>query len=223
MIVFISYASDRRDDAEQVSLALIGSGHKVFFDRDSLPAGDDYHARIRKSVESSDAFIFLISSSSVAPGCYALTELKYARQKWPDPRQRVLPVMLERTKYEQIPNYLRAVTVLEPEGNVAAEVAAELERWGANAQRTFDPRSSSSRSEADVGRDKNISELSDFWRFGRQVAAGVVGALSAFLAGAGIVNAGALGFDIEVLLMFLFAALSLWLAYGLWPRHKRPR
>src|SRR6185295_11955597 len=79
-------------------------------------------------VECSDAFVFLISQRSVTSGSYALTELKYARQKWPDPRHRVLPVMIERTAYDQIPNYLKAVTVLEPEGNVPAEVAAELEK-----------------------------------------------------------------------------------------------
>ena len=44
MIVFLSYASENRDIAEQVNLALTGAGHKVFFDRDSLPAGDDYPA-----------------------------------------------------------------------------------------------------------------------------------------------------------------------------------
>jgi TIR domain len=103
MIIFLSYASDRRDLAEQVNLALIGSGHKVFFDRDNLPAGDDYHTRIRKAVENSEAFVFLISPKSVAPGSDALTELKYARQKCPDPRRRVLPVMIERTEYQQFP------------------------------------------------------------------------------------------------------------------------
>lgn len=134
MIIFLSYASDQRDAAEQVNLALTGSGHKVFFDRESLPAGDDYHMRIRKAVEDSDAFVFLISPKSVTAGCYALTELKYARQRWPDPRRKVLPVMIERTEYRQIPNYLKAVTVLEPEGNVPAEVVAELDKWSVSGE-----------------------------------------------------------------------------------------
>src|SRR6266568_3947269 len=99
MIIFLSYASEQRDVAEQIKLALTGSGHKVFFDRDSLPAGDDYHMRIRNAVEDSEAFVFLITPQSVAQGCYALSELKYAREKWPDPRGKVLPVMIERTEY----------------------------------------------------------------------------------------------------------------------------
>jgi TIR domain len=141
MIIFLSYASEQRDAAEQVNLALTGSGHKVFFDREKLPAGDNYHLGIRKAVEDSDAFVFLISPNSVTVGCYALTELKYARQRWPDPRRKVLPVMIELTEYSQVPNYLKAVTVLEPEGNVPAEVVAELDKWslGDDARHTVLP------------------------------------------------------------------------------------
>lgn len=129
MIVFLSYAYEQRDMAEEIKLALVESGHEVFFDRDSLVAGDGYHARIHKAVNDSDAFLFLISPQSVAQGCYALTELKYAREKWPDPREKVLPVMIERTDYAHIPPYLKAISVLEPEGNAPAEIAAEIQRW----------------------------------------------------------------------------------------------
>src|SRR5712691_587690 len=102
MIIFISYASEQRDVAEEIKLVLTGSGHNVFFDRDSVPAGDEYHMRIRKAVEGSEAFVFLISPQSIAEGCYALTELKYAREKWPDPLGKVLPVMIERIDYRYI-------------------------------------------------------------------------------------------------------------------------
>jgi tRNA A-37 threonylcarbamoyl transferase component Bud32 len=140
MNIFLSYASDRRDIAEQVYFALISAGYKVFFDRDSLPGGDDYHKRIRKSVEDSEAFVFLISPKSVAEGSYTRTELKYAREKWSDPRQRILPVMIEPTEFQQIPNYLKSVAILKPEGSVPAEVTAALEEWHVDAQRTFDPK-----------------------------------------------------------------------------------
>jgi hypothetical protein len=131
MIIFLSYASEQRDVAEQTKLALASSGHKVFFDRDSLPIGNEYHLLIRKAVEESEAFVFLISPQSVAQGCYALTELKYAREKWPDPQGKVLPVMVERTEYRHIPPYLKAISVLEPEGNAPAEIAAEIQKWSA--------------------------------------------------------------------------------------------
>jgi hypothetical protein len=124
--VFLSYASEDRQIAEQVSLALAGAGHAVFFDKQSLPAGGDYHARIRNAIEQSDIFVYLISSKSLSEGSYALTELKFARAKWPHPNGRVIPVVLRDADRERIPNYLSAVTWLEPEGNIAAEVTAAV-------------------------------------------------------------------------------------------------
>jgi N-acetyl-anhydromuramyl-L-alanine amidase AmpD len=122
MLAFISYASEDRDLAEQIHLALTGAGHQTFFDKESLPPGGDFHSRIRAAVQQSDLFLFLISPESVAPGSYALTELKYARARWPHPLGHVLPVLVRRVEFEKIPNYLKAVTVLEPEGNLAAEI-----------------------------------------------------------------------------------------------------
>jgi hypothetical protein len=126
--VFISYASEDRKFAEDIQLALSGAGFRVFFDKESLPAGGDYHSRIRQWVEDSDILVFLISPDSVKSGGYALTELKYAREKWAHPAGHVLPVMVRATEFESIPTYLRAVTVLEPEGNVAAETAGAVTR-----------------------------------------------------------------------------------------------
>lgn len=131
MQLFLSYASEDRQIAEQIQLALIGAGHHAFFDRESLPPGGDYHARIERAVQESDVFLFLISPDSVVQGSFALTELKYARTKWPHPKDKVVPVIVRPTAWDTIPNYLKAVTVLEPEGSVAAEVVtavAALER-----------------------------------------------------------------------------------------------
>ena len=74
MKIFLSYASEDRPHAEEIQLALAGAGHEVFFDRESLPAGGDYHTRIKASVDAAELFVFLISPHSVAPGGYALTE-----------------------------------------------------------------------------------------------------------------------------------------------------
>jgi hypothetical protein len=134
MMIFLSYASEQRDLAEEVKHALTATGHQVFFDRESLPIGEDYHSRIRNAVGDCEAFVFLISPQSVAQGCYTLTELKYAREKWPEPRGKVLPVMAEKTDYRQIPPYLKSISVLEPEGNAPAEIAAEIQNW---TQREF--------------------------------------------------------------------------------------
>ncbi|MGD8657027.1 MAG: toll/interleukin-1 receptor domain-containing protein [Desulfobacterales bacterium] len=128
MKIFLSYASEEATKAEEIQLALTADGHDVFFDRTNLPAGGDYNTRIRTAIKESVGMIFLISPHSVEKGSYALTELKFAREKWRHPRGCVLPVMAEPTDYDKIPVFLRAVTVLEPEGNIAAEVAAAVQR-----------------------------------------------------------------------------------------------
>ncbi|MCB1858757.1 MAG: toll/interleukin-1 receptor domain-containing protein [Gammaproteobacteria bacterium] len=129
MKLFLSYASADSRIAEDVHLALVGAGHDVFFDRPSLLPGDNFEKQIRKDFDAADGLIFLISSNSVRQGSYARTELKYAQEKWAHPERRVLPVMVEPTRFEEIPAYLRAVTILQPEGNTAAEVVDTLRKW----------------------------------------------------------------------------------------------
>lgn len=130
MQVFLSYASEDRDTAEEIELALRGAGHSVFFDRANLPPGGEFHSRIKEAVRRCDAFVFLVSPHSVMKGGYARTELKFARERWQHAADRVLPVIVGKLPWEDIPAYLRSVTVLEPEGNIAAEVADAIEDFG---------------------------------------------------------------------------------------------
>ena len=126
MRIFLSYPSEHREVADQIHLGLLGNGHEVFFDRDALPSGGNYNARIAAAVAQSDLMVFLVSNHSVTRGSYALTELKYARNQWPNPAGRVLPVMIEAVPLERLPTYLKAVTLLEPDGNVVAECCAAV-------------------------------------------------------------------------------------------------
>ena len=139
MKTFVSYAAEDRMLAEEVSLALMGADHDVFIDRTKLEVGDDYHARIRQAIVDCDVFVFLASRASLSAGCYTLTELKLARTKWPHPRGHLLTVRLADVSFAEMPAYLKSVTVLEPEGNVAAEVLEAM------ANITFDSTGGSSR------------------------------------------------------------------------------
>lgn len=123
MRLFLSYSSEQNDLAGYVYQALLQEGHEVFFDESELRAGGGYHKKIRKEVQSSDGFIFLISPASLAPGCYTLTELGYAKKKWKDPTGHVLPVMVEPVEMEDVDPYLRCVSIMTPQGNAAAEIA----------------------------------------------------------------------------------------------------
>jgi len=135
--VFVSYASEDRDVAERVALSLRGRGIAVFLDKDDLPAGGDYDSRICGAIEQSSGMVFLVSPASVRNGRYTLTELKFARQKWPHPKGRVLPVLVAETPPQDIPAYLGAVTLLRPQGNVAAEVSAEVNSMFAGGKRAI--------------------------------------------------------------------------------------
>lgn len=104
-------------------MALEGERHEVFFDRARLPAGEPFHERIRSAMADSDRVIFLVSPESVEAGAYTRTELDLVKKKWPHPRGRVLPVVVRPVATADIPAYLRGVTLLSPEGSVAAEVA----------------------------------------------------------------------------------------------------
>jgi hypothetical protein len=128
MNVFISYASEQRVTAEEIALALRAEAHEVFFDRSQLPEGDAYDARIRDAVAACDLLVFLVSPEAVSDGRYTLTELEFAEQRWPSPAGHVLPVMVRATRAEAVPAYLRAIVILRPRGNAAAEVAAAIAR-----------------------------------------------------------------------------------------------
>ncbi|MEO8629160.1 MAG: toll/interleukin-1 receptor domain-containing protein [Betaproteobacteria bacterium] len=128
MDLFISYASEQRSVAEEIALALREEGHQVFFDRSDLPEGDAYNQRIREAIYGSELLIFLVSPEAVSSGRYTLTELRFAEEKWQSPAGHVLPVMVRPTEGTAMPAYLRAVVILRPAGNVAAEVLAAVDR-----------------------------------------------------------------------------------------------
>jgi len=126
MRLYIAYSSQDTKIAEQVQLALLADNHTVFRDHTSLKPGDNFDSRFREAIHATDMMIFLISPSSVRHGCYALTELGYARERWPHPKDHLLPVMIAPVPPADLPAYLQAVTILEPQGNVAAEVAQAI-------------------------------------------------------------------------------------------------
>jgi formylglycine-generating enzyme len=128
MRIFLSYASEDRASADAIRLALHNDGHDVFFDREDLPPGGEFHTRIRRAIEESDFAIFLISPKTLDADSYTLTEISIAEKTWRSPDGRILPVILERVNIEQLPAYLRSVTFLETAGNIPAEVAHAVDR-----------------------------------------------------------------------------------------------
>ena len=128
MKIFLSYASEDRPTAQAIALALRAQGDDVFFDREDLAPGDEYNARIRRAIEQTDLFVFLISAAALDAGSYTLTEVEIAQTCWQRPAGKLLPVLLRPTPLDQIPPLLKSVTLLEPQGNVPASVAHAVHR-----------------------------------------------------------------------------------------------
>jgi TIR domain len=124
--IFICHSDEQKTQAQSIANTLRGRGYTVFIDKDSLPPGRTFDQRIEKAVRGSSAFVFLISPQSVQDGRFTLTELKYAAKKWPHAAGHVLPVMAVTTGLAAVPEYLKGVTILEPHGNLGAEVAHEI-------------------------------------------------------------------------------------------------
>jgi hypothetical protein len=122
--VFISYASERAGLAADIAAALAVEGHEVFYDRESLTPGEPFGKRIRDEIARSDVFVILVTSEIFKEQSYVLSELKFAKQELRKGNERILPVIILPVNYRKLDPYLRRLTALYPEGNVAAEVAA---------------------------------------------------------------------------------------------------
>jgi hypothetical protein len=122
MRVFLSYASKDKAIAGRINTLLARDNHEVFFDRESLPPGEDFNKRIQEAVDKADLFLFLFSSNSIVKRCYCHTELKHAKDKWEDPTNRVIPVRIDEVPLDQLPDYLGSSSILDPQGDLPAEV-----------------------------------------------------------------------------------------------------
>lgn len=136
MRIFLSYASEDKAVAEAIAFSLRARKHTVFLDRDDLPAGGEYDRRIEQAVSQAGLLVFLISPESVARGRFTLTELEFARRKWRKADGHVLPVMIAPTPLTEVPGFLKSVTILEPKGNAAAEVASAVDAMASSTVRT---------------------------------------------------------------------------------------
>jgi hypothetical protein len=122
--LFLSYAREQSTLAQTLADRLEADGRRVFIDTKSLPLAQPFDAAVRKAIDSCDLFVFLISPDSVSPG-YALSELRRARQRWRNPRNRILPVQIVPTT--ALPPELASLMVLFPVGDTAADVLAAVD------------------------------------------------------------------------------------------------
>ena len=135
MKIFLSYASQDREIAQAINRALLEQGHNVFFDRDDLPPGEEFHIQIRRAIEAADLFVFLVSEHAIDLGSYTLNELDIAEKKLKQASGRLLPVLLRPTPSDRLPAFARSVTLLQSPGNIPAAVADAVHRIATKRRR----------------------------------------------------------------------------------------
>jgi TIR domain/SIR2-like domain len=114
--VFLSYASGDAEAAEKLKIGLEGAGVDVFFDREQLEPGNDWEAKLRRSIHQCSLFLPIISQQTLTP------ERRFFRVEWnvaleeaqkasfSDDEAFLLPVVIDDTKIDDpaIPARFRA-------------------------------------------------------------------------------------------------------------------
>lgn len=126
--IFLSHQPELESQAQEIAASIEAHGHRVL--RSGLSRTGDAGQRLTPPdmIERSQAYIFLITPQSIAPGTRTMSELQLAQAKWPVPDDHVLPVAVARTRLSDIPAYLRAVEILQPRGSLGVEIAAQIDR-----------------------------------------------------------------------------------------------
>jgi TolB-like protein/Flp pilus assembly protein TadD len=113
--VFLSYASQDADVAEQIAMALRTAGIEVWFDKSELRGGDAWDRQIRKQIRDCTLFIPIISAQSQARlEGYFRREWKLAADRTHDMAEEkafLVPLVIDDTseRYACVPDRFREV------------------------------------------------------------------------------------------------------------------
>jgi hypothetical protein len=122
--VFLSHQPELETHAKDIASCIEARGHQVVRSADS----GRNHGALPDLIGGSDAFIFLITPQSIAPGSRTMSELQLAQRRWPVPDDHVLPVAVAKTKLSSVPAYLRSVDILKPRGHLGLDIAGHIDR-----------------------------------------------------------------------------------------------
>jgi hypothetical protein len=125
--IFLSYASEDFSVAQQLYYALVNLEHRVFFDKKVLKPGEEYNFEIIDSIRESDFAVLLLSQDFLSVGSYCRTELKIIQSNWPIPSGKIFPVIIRDMSFDIIPDYIKSVTILKPDGNLIAETVRMIQ------------------------------------------------------------------------------------------------
>ena len=96
--IFLNYAVEDIEHARSLKNALEKTGLKVWFDRDSLNAGDNWKKIIRKEIKASKHFLMLLSNNSILKSGYVKDEIEIALEILKEERlyeKYLIPIKIE--------------------------------------------------------------------------------------------------------------------------------
>lgn len=102
--VFISYAREDEAFTNKLEEALAGADRKVWVDLGSIPKAAKFEEEIRRGIQASDAFLFVISTASVTSSI-CKDEIEYAKQL----NKRLFPILHGQVEASEIHPALREI------------------------------------------------------------------------------------------------------------------
>lgn len=97
--IFLCHASNDKEIAREIYHKLTGDGYDVWFDEESLVAGQDWNLEIQKSVSNTDLFLVCLSNNSRNKTGYIQKEITIAldfADYRPEGKAFIIPVRIEK-------------------------------------------------------------------------------------------------------------------------------
>jgi hypothetical protein len=106
--VFLSHSDKDRATLEKVAKSLMREGFTIWTNRTDIKTGTDFQNEINQGIEQADNLVYLISPDSIQSK-YCQDELAHALVN----KKRVIPILIEPTDLETIPDELRALQFID--------------------------------------------------------------------------------------------------------------
>src|SRR6202051_5349474 len=88
--VFVSYSRRDSEFVQRLAASVSERGKEVWLDTEGIADGEVFPEAIKRAIEASDAFLFVITPASVA-SAYCENEVEHAREM----QKRIVPVLRE--------------------------------------------------------------------------------------------------------------------------------
>ena len=145
MIVFISYPREFKAVAEALDAELRSRRIDTFLDKEQIKPADVWQLEIESNIRKAYVFVVLYSPEAAKPGHYFLIETERIRDACQKSLQRVITVIFNPTKPDDLPKFFRKRQIIrsETEGTKRDErddywidqIVQELERLSAIRKR----------------------------------------------------------------------------------------